>query len=234
MSYTLAPMAGTSPAMTSFWLERRVAASAGEIGYMPKVTIDGQEIEVAAGTTILQACQQVGVEIAHFCYHERLAIAGQLPDVPGGGREIAQAGGLLRRCRLPRAMSSTPNRRTAIKARHGVMEMLLINHPLDCPIWRSGRRVRSAGPGDGLRVRPRPFRGKQAGGARQGSGSLGRDEHEPLHPLHALHPLSDRNRRGRELGATGRGEAMEITTYVEKALGSELSAISSICARSGR
>src|SRR5437899_11927624 len=104
---------------------------------MPKVTIDGQEIEVAPGTTILQACQQAGVEIPHFCYHERLMIAGNcrmcLVEVEKSPKPVAS-------CAMPVAEGNVIHTQspTAIKARHGVMEMLLINHPLDCPICDQG------------------------------------------------------------------------------------------------
>jgi len=103
--------------MTSFGWSGGFAASAGEIGYMPKVTIDGQEIEVAAGTTILQACQQVGVEIAHFCYHERLAIAGNcrmcLVEVEKSPKPVASCampvaeGNVIHTNRRPRSRRAT-------------------------------------------------------------------------------------------------------------------------------
>ena len=106
-------------------------------GAMPKVTIDGHELEVAAGTTILQARQMAGVEIPHFCYHERLNIAGNcrmcLVEVERSPKPVAS-------CAMPVAdgnISSTQSEK-ARKARHGVMEMLLINHPLDCPICDQG------------------------------------------------------------------------------------------------
>src|SRR5205823_6010032 len=89
---------------------------------MPKVTIDGQEIEVTPGTTILQACQQAGVEIPHFCYHERLMIAGNcrmcLVEVERSPKPVAS-------CAMPVADGNIihTNSPTAIKARGGVMEM---------------------------------------------------------------------------------------------------------------
>ena len=104
---------------------------------MPKVTIDGQELEVAAGTTILQACQQAGIEIPHFCYHERLNIAGNcrmcLVEVEKSPKPVAS-------CAMPVAEGNVilTQSEKAKKARHGVMEMLLINHPLDCPICDQG------------------------------------------------------------------------------------------------
>ena len=101
---------------------------------MPKLTIDGQEIEVAPGTVLIQACEQLGIEIPRFCYHERLAIAGNcrmcLVEVaPGPPKPQAS-------CALPCAdgMVVKTNSPMVKKAREGVMEFLLINHPLDCPI----------------------------------------------------------------------------------------------------
>ena len=104
---------------------------------MPKLTIDGQEVEVPAGTTILQACEHAGIEVAHFCYHERLAIAGNcrmcLVEVEKSPKPIAS-------CAMPATdgmvvLTKSPK---AIKAQKGVMEFLLINHPLDCPICDQG------------------------------------------------------------------------------------------------
>jgi NADH-quinone oxidoreductase subunit G len=105
---------------------------------MPKVTVDGQEIEVPAGATVLQACELAGKEIPRFCYHERLSIAGNcrmcLVEVsPGPPKPQAS-------CALPAADNQVIRTDTAMvkKAREGVMEFLLINHPLDCPICDQG------------------------------------------------------------------------------------------------
>jgi NADH-quinone oxidoreductase subunit G len=105
---------------------------------MPKVTVDGIEIEVPQGATVLQACELAGKEIPRFCYHERLSIAGNcrmcLVEVaPGPPKPQAS-------CALPAADGQTIRTDTAMvkKAREGVMEFLLINHPLDCPICDQG------------------------------------------------------------------------------------------------
>jgi NADH-quinone oxidoreductase subunit G len=105
---------------------------------MPKLTIDGNEIEVEAGLSVLQACEQVGVEIPRFCYHERLSVAGNcrmcLVEIsPGPPKPQAS-------CALPVAdgMEVKTNTPKIEKARNGVMEFLLINHPLDCPICDQG------------------------------------------------------------------------------------------------
>jgi NADH-quinone oxidoreductase subunit G len=105
---------------------------------MPKVTVDGVEIEVPAGATVLQACELAGKEIPRFCYHERLSIAGNcrmcLVEVaPGPPKPQAS-------CALPAADGQAIRTDSALvkKAREGVMEFLLINHPLDCPICDQG------------------------------------------------------------------------------------------------
>ncbi|MFL6786471.1 MAG: NADH-quinone oxidoreductase subunit NuoG, partial [Sphingomicrobium sp.] len=105
---------------------------------MPKVTVDGVEIDVPQGATVLQACELAGKEIPRFCYHERLSIAGNcrmcLVEVaPGPPKPQAS-------CALPAADGQTIRTDTAMvkKAREGVMEFLLINHPLDCPICDQG------------------------------------------------------------------------------------------------
>ncbi|HEU0311211.1 MAG TPA: NADH-quinone oxidoreductase subunit NuoG [Sphingomicrobium sp.] len=105
---------------------------------MPKVTVDGVEIEVPQGATVLQACELAGKEIPRFCYHERLSIAGNcrmcLVEVaPGPPKPQAS-------CALPATEGQTIKTDTPMvkKAREGVMEFLLINHPLDCPICDQG------------------------------------------------------------------------------------------------
>ncbi|MGY8959879.1 MAG: NADH-quinone oxidoreductase subunit NuoG, partial [Alphaproteobacteria bacterium] len=105
---------------------------------MPKLTVDGVEIEVENGLTVLQACEQAGVEVPRFCYHERLSIAGNcrmcLVEVkPGPPKPQAS-------CALPagEGMEVITNSPMVQKARNGVMEFLLINHPLDCPICDQG------------------------------------------------------------------------------------------------
>ena len=105
---------------------------------MPKVKVDGEEIEVPQGATVLQACELAGKEIPRFCYHERLSIAGNcrmcLVEVkPGPPKPQAS-------CALPAADGQEISTMTPLvkKAREGVMEFLLINHPLDCPICDQG------------------------------------------------------------------------------------------------
>ncbi len=105
---------------------------------MPKLKIDGVEVEVEPGSTVLQACEKAGKEIPRFCYHERLSIAGNcrmcLVEVKPGPPKPAAS------CALPAAddMEVFTDSPMVRKARRGVMEFLLINHPLDCPICDQG------------------------------------------------------------------------------------------------
>ncbi|PCI87347.1 MAG: NADH-quinone oxidoreductase subunit G, partial [Hyphomicrobiales bacterium] len=104
---------------------------------MPKLTIDGKEIEVADGLTILQACEEADVEIPRFCYHERLSIAGNcrmcLVEMERAPKPVAS-------CAMPAGEGMVIKTNTPLvkKAREGVMEFMLINHPLDCPICDQG------------------------------------------------------------------------------------------------
>ena len=111
-----------------------------------KIIIDGQEVEVEGTMTLIQACEEVGVEIPRFCYHERLSIAGNcrmcLVEVkPGPPKPAASCAMQVKDMRpfpdgsLPQVKTNSP---MVKKAREGVMEFLLINHPLDCPICDQG------------------------------------------------------------------------------------------------
>jgi len=104
---------------------------------MPKLTINGNEIEVENGLSVLQACEQAGIEVPRFCYHERLSIAGNCRMCLV---EMEKAPKLIASCAMPAGegmVINTDNERVK-KAREGVMEFLLINHPLDCPICDQG------------------------------------------------------------------------------------------------
>ena len=190
---------------------------------MPKVTIDGTELEVAPGTTILQACQQAGVEIPHFCYHERLQIAGNcrmcLVEVERSPKPVAS-------CAMPVADGNVilTQSEKARKARHGVMEMLLLNHPLDCPICDQGGEcdLQDQAMAYGF-DRGRFDEGKRAVRDKDFGPLVATSMNRCIHCTRCIRFLNE-IAGVEELGATGRGEAMEITTYVERALGSELSA----------
>ena len=190
----------------------------------PKSRSTGRKSRSPAGTTILQACQQAGVEIPHFCYHERLAIAGncrmclvEVEKSPKPRRVLRDAGG--RRQRHPHPVGEGQE---GAPRRHGDAA----DQPsARLPDLRPGRRVRSAGPGDGLRLRPRPLSRKTS--ARCADKDFGplvaTSMNRCIHCTRCIRFLTE-VAGVEELGATGRGEAMEITTYVERALDSELSA----------
>jgi NADH-quinone oxidoreductase subunit G len=199
------------------------ALASGGAPTMPKVTIDGQELEVAAGTTILQACQQAGVEIPHFCFHERLNIAGNcrmcLVEVEKSPKPVAS-------CAMPVADGNVilTQSEKAKKARHGVMEMLLINHPLDCPICDQGGEcdLQDQAMAYGF-DRGRYVENKRAVRDKDFGPLVATSMNRCIHCTRCIRFLTE-IAGVEELGATGRGEDMEITTYVERALGSELSA----------
>ena len=187
-----------------------------------KLLIDDEEIEVEDGLTLLQACELAGREMPRFCYHERLSIAGNcrmcLVQVDGMPKPVASCAMGVNDLRPTR--DGTPNRidtRTPIvkKAREGVMEFLLINHPLDCPICDQGGEC-------DLQDQAMAY---GIGGSRYDENKRAVDE-KHLGPLIKTHMTRciQCTRCVRfmteiagieELGAAGRGEDMEITTYLE-------------------
>ena len=190
---------------------------------MPKLTIDGKEIEVDAGLTILQACQLAGAEIPHFCYHDRLLIAGNcrmcLVEVEKSPKPVAS-------CAMPAAegmVVHTGSEKTR-KARKGVMEFLLINHPLDCPICDQGGEcdLQDQAMAYGY-DRSRYLENKRAVRDKYFGPLVKTSMNRCIHCTRCVRFVTD-IAGVPDLGGTGRGENMEITTYVERALTSELSA----------
>ena len=190
---------------------------------MPKLKINGIEIEVAAGATVLQACQQAGVEVPHFCFHERLAIAGNcrmcLVEQEKAPKPIAS-------CAMPVAdnMVILTDSEKAKKARKGVMEFLLINHPLDCPICDQGGEC-------DLQDQAMAY-GFDRGRYQENKRAVKDKDFGPLvetsmtrciHCTRCVRFLADVAGVA-DLGGIGRGENMEIDTFVGKSLASELSA----------
>ncbi len=190
---------------------------------MPKLTIDGGEIEVPAGTTVLQACELAGVEIAHFCFHERLNIAGNcrmcLVEMERSPKPIAS-------CAMPAAdgMVIHTDSPKAKKARNGVMEFLLINHPLDCPICDQGGEcdLQDQAMAYGF-DRGRFLENKRAVRDKDFGPLVETHMTRCIHCTRCIRFLTE-IAGVEELGATSRGEDMEIGTYIERALTSELSA----------
>jgi NADH-quinone oxidoreductase subunit G len=190
---------------------------------MPKLTIDGYEVEVAPGTTILQACAHAGVEVAHFCYHERLAIAGNcrmcLVEVEKSPKPIAS-------CAMPAAEGMVVHTKSpkALKAQKGVMEFLLINHPLDCPICDQGGECDLQDQAMAYGFDRGRFEENKRAVRDKDFGPLVKTEMTRcIHCTRCIRFLTE-IAGVEELGATGRGEDMEISTYIERALSSELSA----------
>jgi NADH-quinone oxidoreductase subunit G len=190
---------------------------------MVKVTVDGQELEVPQGATVLQACEIAGKEIPRFCYHERLSIAGNcrmcLVEVsPGPPKPQAS-------CALPAAEGQVIKTDSPMvkKAREGVMEFLLINHPLDCPICDQGGEC-----------------DLQDQSVAYGRGGSRYDENKRAVTEKYMGPIvktvmtrciqctrcvrfAEEVAGVEEIGAIYRGENMQITSYLERAVNSELS-----------
>jgi NADH-quinone oxidoreductase subunit G len=190
---------------------------------MPKVKVDGVEIEVPQGATVLQACELAGKEIPRFCYHERLAIAGNcrmcLVEVkPGPPKPQAS-------CALPAAdnqeiFTNTPGVR---KAREGVMEFLLINHPLDCPICDQGGECDLQDQAIAYgRGHNRYDENKRAVTEKYMGPVVKTIMTRCIHCTRCVR-FMEQVAGVEEIGAVGRGENMEITSYLEHALTSELS-----------
>jgi NADH-quinone oxidoreductase subunit G len=189
---------------------------------MPVVTVDGKVIEVPEGYTVLQACEDAGKEIPRFCYHERLEIAGncrmclvKVDKIPKPVASCAQP--------IVDGMVIFTNTPEVKKMREGVMEFLLINHPLDCPICDQGGECD---------LQDQSF--KYGKGENRYIENKRAVEDKDLGPLiktfmtrciqctrcvRFLEDIAGTN----ELGAINRGEDMEISTYIEKSITSELS-----------
>ena len=191
---------------------------------MPKLKVDGVEIEVPAGATVLQACELAGKEIPRFCYHERLSIAGNcrmcLVEVkPGPPKPQAS-------CALPAAEGQDIRTDSEMvkKAREGVMEFLLINHPLDCPICDQGGECdlqdQSVAYGRGG---SRYHEEKRAVTQKTMGPLIKTVMTRCIHCTRCVR-FSEEVAGVDEIGALYRGEGMQITTYLEQAAKHELSA----------
>lgn len=190
---------------------------------MPKVKVDGIEIEVENGTSVLQACEIAGKEIPRFCYHERLSIAGNcrmcLVEMEKSSKPVAS-------CAMQVAEGQViyTNTEMVKKAREGVMEFLLINHPLDCPICDQGgecdlqdQSVKYGGGTSRYELNKRSVKEKYMGPL------IKTKMNRCIHCTRCIR-FAEEVAGVPELGSINRGENMEITTYLEKTLDSELSA----------
>jgi len=190
---------------------------------VPKIIVNNKEIEFEEGMTVLQACELAGAEIPRFCYHERLSIAGNcrmcLVEMEKSPKPIAS-------CAMPATdgMKIKTNTTFVDKARKGVMEFLLANHPLDCPVCDQG--------GECDLQDQSLFYGLDNSRYTENKRQVGEKYMGPLiktqmtRCIHCTRCIRFATEVAGipELGAIGRGEDMEITTYLEKSMESELSA----------
>ncbi len=189
---------------------------------MAKVTVDGIEVEVPNGSTVLQACEAAGKEIPRFCYHERLSIAGNCRMCLV---EIERAPKPVSSCSFPVADNMVVKTDSPMvrNGRRGVMEFLLINHPLDCPICDQGGECDLQDQALGYGMDHSRYEENKRAVKDKDLGPLVKTVMTRcIHCTRCIRFISE-VAGVPDLGATSRGESMEVGTYVEKALGSELS-----------
>ncbi len=197
---------------------------------MAKIIVDGTEVDVPAEYTLLQACEAAGVEIPRFCFHERLSIAGNcrmcLVEVKGGPPKPAASCAMAVRDLRPGPNGEPPEVFTKTpmvkKAREGVMEFLLINHPLDCPICDQGGECDLQDQAMAYGVDSSRFHENKRAVEDKYIGPLVKTiMTRCIHCTRCIRFIAE-VAGVPELGAIGRGEDMEITTYLETAMSSEL------------
>ena len=196
---------------------------------MAKLTVDGIEVEVPNGSAVIQACEAAGVEIPRFCYHERLSVAGNcrmcLVEVEKAPKPVAS-------CAYPVADGMVVKTDTPMvrNARRGVMEFLLINHPLDCPICDQGGECDLQDQAFGYGMDHSRYAENKRAVKDKNLGPLIKTVMTRcIHCTRCIR-FSSEIAGVPEMGATGRGENMEVGTYIEQALTSELSGnLADIC-----
>ena len=190
---------------------------------MLKLKVNDKEIEVEEGLTVLQACEIAGVEIPRFCYHERLSIAGNcrmcLVEMEKSPKPIAS-------CAMPAAdgMNIKTNTELVEKARKGIMEFLLVNHPLDCPVCDQGGECDLQDQSMYYGVDKSRYRENKRYVPEKNMGPLIKTQMTRCIHCTRCVRFATEVAGVPELGAIGRGEDMQITTYLERAMESELSA----------
>ena len=196
---------------------------------MTKLIVDGTEVDVPAEYTLLQACEVAGAEIPRFCFHERLSIAGNcrmcLVELKGAPKPVASCAYAVKDCR-PGPNGEPPEiltrSGTTKKAREGVMEFLLINHPLDCPICDQGGHCDLQDQAMAYGVDSTRYGENKRAVEEKYIGPLVRTAmNRCIHCTRCVRFLAE-VAGVPDLGAIGRGEDMEITSYLESAMGSEL------------
>ena len=190
---------------------------------MPKVTVDGTQIDVPDGATVLQACELAGKEIPRFCYHERLAIAGNcrmcLVEVkPGPPKPQAS-------CALPATEGQEIRTDTPMvkHAREGVMEFLLINHPLDCPICDQGGECDLQDQSIAYGRGHSRYDANKRAVTEKYMGPIVKTVMTRCIQCTRCIRFAEEVAGVEDIGALYRGEDMQITTYLEHAIQSELS-----------
>uniref|UniRef100_A0A8C5YAJ3 NADH-ubiquinone oxidoreductase 75 kDa subunit, mitochondrial n=1 Tax=Microcebus murinus TaxID=30608 RepID=A0A8C5YAJ3_MICMU len=187
-----------------------------------EVFVDGQSVMVEPGTTVLQACEKVGMQIPRFCYHERLSVAGNCRMCLV---EIEKAPKVVAACAMPvmKGWNILTNSEKSKKAREGVMEFLLANHPLDCPICDQGGECdlqdQSMMFGND---RSRFLEGKRAVEDKN-IGPLVKTIMTRCIQCTRCIRFASEIAGVDDLGTTGRGNDMQVGTYIEKMFMSELS-----------
>ena len=190
---------------------------------MPKILINGKEIEFEKGMTVLQACELADVEIPRFCYHEKLSIAGNcrmcLVEMEKSPKPIAS-------CAMPavEGMKIQTNTVFVEKARKGIMEFLLANHPLDCPVCDQGGECDLQDQSLFYGVDKSRFIENKREVKDKYMGPLIKTQMTRCIHCTRCVRFATEVAGIPEIGAIGRGENMEITTYLEKSMESELSA----------
>jgi NADH-quinone oxidoreductase subunit G len=190
---------------------------------MPKLTIDGIEVTVEPGTSIIQAAEQLGIEIPRFCYHDKLSVPANcrmcLVEVEKSPKPVAS-------CAMPAADGAIVRTTTeqVKRAREGVMEFLLINHPLDCPICDQGGECDLQDQSMAYGVDGSRFHENKRAVEEKYMGPLVKTVMTRCIQCTRCVRFATEVAGTPEIGAIGRGEDMEITTYLENTLSSELSA----------
>ncbi|MDC0518645.1 NADH-quinone oxidoreductase subunit NuoG [Candidatus Pelagibacter sp.] len=190
---------------------------------MLKLKVNDIEVEVEDGLTVLQACEKAGVEIPRFCYHEKLSIAGNcrmcLVEMEKSPKPVAS-------CAMPAAEGMNIKTNTAFveKARKGVMEFLLANHPLDCPVCDQGGECDLQDQSMFYGVDKSRFKENKRSVPEKNMGPLIKTQMTRCIHCTRCVRFATEVAGVPELGAIGRGEDMQITTYLEQSMQSELSA----------
>src|ERR687885_22353 len=196
---------------------------------MTKLIVDGIEVEVPPEYTLLQACEAAGAEIPRFCFHERLSIAGNcrmcLVELKGSPKPVASCAWGVRDCRPgpkgepPEVLTRSP---MVKKAREGVMEFLLINHPLDCPICDQGGECDLQDQAMAYGADTSRYAENKRAVEDKYLGPLVKTSMNRCIQCTRCVRFTTEVAGVPDLGAIGRGEDLEITSYLEQALTSEL------------